>query len=113
MALWQQFTNGNPGPLVDTDKGQGITANGDWLLLRSNLDKTREFSLGASTKVATHTATIQLFAVTAAGAKQSLDTALTPVFGTPVVWANEYTLNGDRGITVSGIVGTVYPTVHQ
>lgn len=112
MAQWQQFTNGNPGPLVDTDKGQGITANGDWFLIRGNMDKTREFTLGASTKIATHTATIQLFAIVA-GAKQNLDPTLTPVLGTPVVWPNEYTLNGDRGITVSGIVGTVYPVTNQ
>ena len=39
-------------------------------------------------------------------AKDSLDAAQTIATGTPKSWANEYTSNGDRGVTVSGLSGT-------
>jgi hypothetical protein len=113
MARWQQITNGNPGPLVDTDLGQGITTNGTWYLLQQNLDKYRPITLSASVKVAGHTGTLQFVSQTPSGAAANLDTALIPVNGTPVVWPNEYSLEGDRALVITGINGTVYPWVGQ
>ena len=109
MARW---INADTGALTDTATGAGITVAGTYYLDKGNMILGRPFALGAQTKTATHTATIQLFAEIA-GAKTSIDSALTPVSGTPVAWPNEYTLTAKMGITVSGLTGTVYPEVSQ
>lgn len=105
MARWQQFTNGNPGTLVDTDLGGVIPTAGDWLLLQSNLYPAQQAAFAASVPAgAGNTASCQLFR-TLNGAKISLGSAVVPTNGAPVVWPAEYDLNGDIGVTISALTG--------
>ena len=107
-----QWIKSDTGDIIDTAQGQGITVAGTYYLNRARLDLMRPFAFSASTKTATHTATLQLFAA-GSGATLNLGSPIVPVFGTPVLAADEYTLTGDRGIVVSSLTGTVYPEAIQ
>jgi hypothetical protein len=82
-----------------------ITTNGDHSIIRPEMDLRRPFTLGASKTGAGAGATVQLYRQIA-GVKDNLDAAQSVVNATPKSWANEYTPNGDRGVTVSGLNGT-------
>lgn len=107
-----QWIKPDTGEIIDTAMGQGITIAGTYYLNRARLDPMRPFAFSASTKATTHTATIQLFAA-GSGATLNLGSPIVPVFGTPVLAADEYTLTGDRGIVVSGLTGEVFPEANQ
>ena len=109
MSKWIPAAGGD---IIDTGAGQGVSADGIYKLLRGEMDLDRPFVFAAQTKVATHTATVQLRA-NVLGVVTNLGTALVPVFGTPTAGADEYTLTGEREIVVSGLVGTVYPEAIQ
>lgn len=82
-----------------------IKANGDYVLRRDNLDLNRAIILGGSKTGSGSGATVQ-FWFEVAGARANLDSAQTITTATPKAWPNEYTLNGKRGITVTGLNGT-------
>lgn len=100
------------GSIVDTAKGEGITAAGTYLLNRATMDRNRPFVFGAVAKTAGHTASVQLFA-DVVGVRTNLGSALVPTFGFPAAGADEYTLTGERGIVVSAISGAVFPEALQ
>lgn len=108
MAKWLKS---GTDTIVDTAVS-GITVEGDYYLLANLMDQSRTFAFGASTRTATHTATVQLW-VEVSGVRTNLDSALVPVFGTPAASAKEYTCTGWQGITVSGLTGAVYPEALQ
>lgn len=109
MSKWMKS---DTKAVIDTNAGQGITANGTYYLVRSDMDTKRPFLFGARVASAGHTATVQMFAEVA-GAKTDIGTALVPTNGSPAMSANEITLTGERGIVVTGIIGTVFVEAAQ
>lgn len=92
------------------DDGSGnqydrISANGSYYLNKANLDIRRPFTFGGSKIGAGAGATVQLWHEVG-GARVNLDAAQTITTATAKAWPNEYTLNGKRGITVTGLNGT-------
>lgn len=81
-----------------------IRANGTYLFGGADLDRARPFTFGASKTGAGAGATVQLFREVA-GVKDNLDDAQVVTNASPKSWPNEYTLNGKRGVTVSGMNG--------
>lgn len=79
-----------------------VRLNGTYRFGGAELDRHRDFCLGASKTGAGAGATVQLFAEVA-GVKTNLDTALSITNASPKSWPNEYTLVGTRGIVVSGL----------
>lgn len=100
------------GQIIDTAAGQGITENGTYTLNRARMDRGLPFVFGVRVGVAGHTGTVQLFS-NILGVKSNLGTALVPANGAPAVGTEEYTLTGERGITVTGITGIIYPEAIQ
>lgn len=97
--------------IIDTDVS-GITEAGTYYLLRNGMERQRNFVFGAKTKVAGHTASVQLFA-DVLGVRTNLGDPLVPTFGFPAAGSDEYTLTGERGIVVSALTGAVYPEALQ
>lgn len=112
MSKWIKYNGGTVDTGIPSTGIEGISEEGVFYLYDGDMDKSRPFAFGASTKVATHTATIQLFAEVA-GARLNLGDPITPAFGTPVAVDEEFTLTGRRGIVVSWLTGIVYPEADQ
>lgn len=100
------------GQVFDTQSGTGIFENGTYILNRARYDKTRPFVFGAMVKETGHTGTVQLFA-DVLGVRTLIGDPLTPTFGNPKADPYETSLTGERGILVTGIVGTIFPEVQQ
>lgn len=100
------------GTIIDTSKGQGITAAGTYSLLRTEMDRSRPFIFAAKVKEAGHTATLQLVS-DVLGVQTNLGSPLVPTFGSPAADTEETSLTGERAIVVSGITGAVYPEAVQ
>jgi len=112
MSKWIKYDGGTVDTGIPSNAVESISENGTYYLYDGDMDKSRPFVFGASTKTATHTATIQLFAEVA-GARLNLGDPITTTFGSPVIVDEEYTLTGRRGIIVSGLTGIVFPEADQ
>ena len=109
MSTW---INSATGAQINVPAGQGISVDGTYYLARSRYNLASPALFGAQVKAAGHTATVQLFAE-CAGAKVNIGSPIVPTNGSPVIFPDEITLTGGRGIVVSGLTGIVYPEVTQ
>lgn len=82
--------------------GPQIALNGDYSMSRAALDLGRPFTFGGSKTGAGAGVTVQLWGEVA-GARFNIGDPQTIATGTPKAWPDEYTSNGKRGVTVSGL----------
>lgn len=77
-----------------------ITEAGDYFIRTSEINPVAGFTLGGRVSSETGSFGVQLWGKIA-GVKTNIGTAVTVATGAPAAWPDEYTVAGDRGITVS------------
>lgn len=77
-----------------------ITDAGDYILRTNCINPQIGFSLGGRVATEAGEFSVQLWG-RIAGVKTNLGAAVVVAFGAPAAWPSEYTIAGDRGITVA------------
>ena len=77
-----------------------ITDAGDYILRTNLINPQTGFSLGGRVSSGAGEFSVQLWG-RIAGVKTNLGAAVVVAFGAPAAWPSEYTIAGDRGITVA------------
>lgn len=77
-----------------------ITEAGDYILRTNFINPQTGFTLGGRVSSGAGSFTVQLWG-RIAGVKTNLGAAVVVAFGAPAAWPSEYTIAGDRGITVA------------
>lgn len=77
-----------------------ITAAGDYILRTNLINPQIGFSLGGKVTTGSGEFSVQLWG-RIAGVKTNIGSAVTVAAGAPAAWPSEYTIAGDRGITVA------------
>lgn len=77
-----------------------ITDAGDYLIRTHLIDPVAGFTLGGKVTTGSGEFSVQLWG-RIAGVKTNIGTAVTIAAGSPAAWPDEYTIAGERGITVT------------
>lgn len=77
-----------------------ITAAGDYIIRTNLINPETGFSLGGKVTTGSGEFSVQLWG-RIAGVKTNIGSAVVVAAGAPAAWPSEYTVAGDRGITVA------------
>jgi hypothetical protein len=77
-----------------------ITEAGDYILRTNMINPATGFTLGGRVASGAGEFSVQLWG-RIAGVKTNLGAAVVVAFGAPAAWPSEYSIAGDRGITVA------------